>query len=286
MKTLKVSERLFENTKSRYLLTEENSNKNYSDRTAPLSIATDNIKGGTFISPNLATICEGTSIPFSQFVAEQGIDIDHVANLFKTIKEKDIILVSLGYGGISSNVIHFMSELLRLTEVEDPFSKLVVYEEDSITLMNVLRMYKDTVRTYCSAFNLVNKLEGFTEHNLCHKDNLFLCNYFFEEELYDSVRERTGVVYFGAPDYKTRQFLENAPFYFLGHGGDEVSIIVRPKVNSELTVETYGQIDLASFFPNVLHLTVAFLEHLAAGTEATIPGDIEIYKHTTSEELR
>jgi hypothetical protein len=57
---------------------------------------------------------------------------------------------------------------------------------------------------------------------------------------------------FGAPNYEARKFLQDAPFIFAGHSDNEISFYSRPIVDSDLTRETYGKINLDYFFINIL----------------------------------
>jgi hypothetical protein len=172
-----------------------------------------------------------------------------------------------------------MDQLCEYANVNHIFKRLAIYEEDTITLMNILRMYKDTSITLCEP-GIANKLKGFNEQNLCKPDDLFLQDFTFIEEHYAEVKDREDVRYFGACDFTTRKFLEDAPFYFTGHAGNDVSIIVRPKVNTELMVETYGQINLATFFENVLALTIELLRQLGNDTQASVEDDTITWEHT------
>jgi hypothetical protein len=279
--SITLGTQLKENIKSRYLLTDQ-PYKGFMDITIPHQLHENIELGGKYIAPNLAMLGDGEAIPFKEFLKLQGItkaQLTELTAVLNRLKERQIVLVSLGYGGISSNVLHFMDLLCKETGVTNIFKRLAIYEEDTITLMNILRMYKDTSTTLCEP-GIANKLNGFNEKHLCTPENLFLQDFMFIKEHYDEVKDREDVRYFGACDFDTRKFLEDAPFYFTGHSGNDVSIIVRPQVNTELMVETYGQINLATFFSNVLALTIELFVQLSNDTQATVESDTITWEHT------
>lgn len=291
MATIKLGDMLKENIRSRYLLTDDKGPYGYADRTAPKQLMEDTETGGTYLSPNLASIFGGDAISTKDFISILGVTKKEMTETLKAVRAKQISLVSIGYGGISINLIHFLSLFAHYCNVPNLFKQLIIYEEDDITLMNILRVYKDTTKIPCDV-EIQNKLQGFTEYNLAPKDEVHLIDYRLDTEILGEIKKHAAkkenldknIIYFGACDFETRKELETLPFYFTGHGGNEVSIIVRPVVDSELTMETYGTIDLNVFFLNVLRLSYQFLIELANDTQSKVPNDTVIWEYTDTKE--
>jgi len=76
-----------------------------------------------------------------------------------------------------------------------------------------------------------------------------------------------GYTFVGAPTLATRELLQDAPFYFLGHSDYEVDITYRPQLVSTLSVETYGSIDIPVLLINLTLATAAFIKVLASDDE-------------------
>jgi hypothetical protein len=71
------------------------------------------------------------------------------------------------------------------------------------------------------------------------------------------------VFFFGAPDFETRDMLNKYNFIFGGHSGDSVAFVYKPVVDSDLTSESYGTINLASFYLNMMKATEELIYVLA-----------------------
>jgi hypothetical protein len=69
----------------------------------------------------------------------------------------------------------------------------------------------------------------------------------------------------GAPDLETRDFISKAKLKFISatHGGDSCNIHLTPAVDTDLQIESYGMINLSTFFMNQLRMTIEILKILA-----------------------
>lgn len=274
-----------ENIRRRYLIVEKPDG--FSDNTVPHRFMTEvAAPDEVFIAPNLASIMGADPrmvLSFTDFLKLSGVqvDLDHIAANFDKIKARETTLITVGYGGMTINVLHFMSKLAALTGKTNIFKTLAIHEEDTLTLANAFRIYKDLSKIGTNP-EIKPKLSLFTEHNLA--GSVALRDSYLRESYKEGLLDRmktTGkhVVLWGAPDFKTRKWLSDMPFYFLGHGGNDVSIYVRPHIDESLSVETYGTINLNTLFPNLLTVTLAFIEALANDTQAEAGDNSLIFEY-------
>ena len=71
-------------------------------------------------------------------------------------------------------------------------------------------------------------------------------------------------IYYGAPNIETRVALsEVGNFISATHGSNDCSLHLNPTQDTELQVESYGMIQLASFFMNQMRMAIGLLETLA-----------------------
>lgn len=212
------------------------------------------------MSPMLATLIGVRHIPFNVMLRIAGVDMSKLKVAMRKLKEKELTFVSVGYGGLSINVLHFLSLLAYRVNVDDVFKKLHIYEEDNISFTNIMRIYKDLTHFQCSFGDRLNKLHIFEDENLAEK--VMLHKYYLKEEFIGDVGD--DVVFFGAPDFETRDMLQKYNFIFGGHSGNNVAFVYKPKVDSDLTIESYGTINLGVFFLNMLkaaeHLVYTLLD--------------------------
>jgi hypothetical protein len=196
------------------------------------------------------------------------------------VKKKELTFVSVGYGGLSINVLHFLSLLAYRVGVENVFKTLHIYENDNVSYTNIMRIYKDLTHFKCNVGERMNKTLLFDEENLA--ENILLHQYYLKEEHVGSVDENT--IFFGAPDFATRKMLEDKHFLFGGHQGDNVVFVYRPKVDEELTTETYGTINLSSFYLNMMKAAENLMYVLAGDLD--LGDDSVIFSHNSKEEIK
>ncbi len=258
------------------------------DVVAPTYIADftsiDNLEVKT-ISPTLAKNIGVSSIPFNMLIKLADLDMKKIKKSLLEIKRKELTFVSVGYGGLSMNVLHFLSLLSYRSGVEQAFKELHVFENDNIDYSNILRFYKDMYEFQGVQGKSVKKTDVFNELNLASKtilhryrlDSKRIEKYFDAEDL--------NPIYFGAPDYETRMsVLKDRNFLFAGHSGDMTTLIKSPIIESDLASETYGTINLTSFFINMLKITEATLNSIAGDIDS-IPEDEVIFTWNAKENI-
>ena len=217
-----------------------------------------NYQAFTF-SPMNASLLGTSFVSFNKFITIANIDMDKLKDAMHKVKKKELTFVSIGYGGLSINIIHFLSLFAYRTGVEDIFKTLHIYENDNLSYTNIMRIYKDMTHISCNMGEKLNKTAIFSEENLA--ENIMLHQYYLTEDHLGDTDDNT--VFFGAPDFNTRKILEDKNFLFSGHQGDNVSFVYQPIVDSDLTTETYGTINLASFYLNMMKATENLMYILA-----------------------
>jgi hypothetical protein len=233
------------------------------------------------ISPTLSKWVGTDVIPFNKLISISGIDMSRLKTNMRKLKDKDIEFASIGYGGLSINVLHFLSLLAYRVGVDEPFKVLHVFEDDRVSATNMIRFYKDMYKFPVEFGQRVFKLELFEEENLAKEVRLH--KYRFDEPAKDELKEN-NVIYFGAPDFETRGLLEGEKFMFAGHQGDNVIIVKTPVVDDVITRETYGTINLSSFFINMLVLTDAIVDILANSFDDADDDEI-LFEHNSKQKI-
>lgn len=211
-------------------------------------------KNTFFLSRNLASMYDRPYVPIVDMLKMLKINLKTVQDDLLKLKAADLNLILIGYGGYSINTLEFLYELCIETGITGLFKTLTIYEDDDLTFTNSFRIFRN-LSTPMAVSNKMPKL------NLIHQDvkydevlssKIILHNTKLTKEDYESRLKGKRVVFLGAPDFETRQFLEEANFLFGGHSGDEVSLIKNPEVNGDITVETYGTINSTTLFMNLL----------------------------------
>ena len=196
------------------------------------------------------------------------------------IKDKDINLCLVGYGGAMVNVLHNMYLwAMELSEVR-LFKNIVVFEKDDVDFSNLIRFGKPVSFDYVAGFatfakdevpsiNTLKKVSMITHEKELSKQRKIISFVDWLQDLHTRSLNDKGYVIIGAPDLDTRNILTNAgsKFYFIGHSDYEVDITYQPEVTSGLVVENYGSIDIPVLLINLQIATAAFIKQLANGEE-------------------
>jgi hypothetical protein len=188
-------------------------------------------------------------------------NVNYVKSLLNKIKKKNIALTVIGYGGLNINVFYFIYHLAEKVDIKNLFEMLAVYENEHITLSNMFRIYTYNPRQeyyHAEPLNKVDAMMSPHQSKVLSENFITIYDYFSE-----TISSSSNMIFFGAPDFPTRQLLENRRFIFGGHQNNEAILYKTPVVNENLTHETYGTINLSDFFFNIFELSVRFIDLLA-----------------------
>lgn len=197
-----------------------------------------------------------------------GYTQEQVKESLEAIKSKNIDLILVGYGGFNINAVHIWAKLIEDLNVEPIFTSLNVYENDLLKFSNTLRIMKDTTSIQCAVGqNIPKVLLGLKDFARLAGDNAqYHIEYLTREKSIELAISVPNPVFYGAPDFTTRDVLKDCPFIFAGHSGDNSILYSRPVVDGSITTETYGNINLNTFFINVIKASVESLMILAKDT--------------------
>ena len=224
------------------------------------------------ISPNIATMMGVDALPFDAVIDILEIDLDELKEDLEKLKEANINLIVVGYGGYSINTLEFLYQFCARLGVTGLFPKIHIWEDDNLTFTNCLRIYQN-LATPAEVENSVKKLKLFSA-NAEKYDNVLsseirLVHHRLDADAYKDYYLDKPCTLLGAPDFETRQLLEKARFIFGGHANDEVGLINNPVVNAQLTTESYGTINPTTLFLNLIKgaamLPKALLNELPVG---------------------
>jgi len=193
-------------------------------------------------------------------------DLKKINEWMKKVKEKNIDLVIVGYGGAMINFLYFLNLLSYKVKFNEPiFKNMVVFEKENISFTNILRLGKPIVLNSYTNYNTntdgtLNKL-NILDDEVALSEEIGLFDFYLDEEIIPRLEAKfSNLVYLGAPNFAARQLMENKNFYFFGHGDNDLEIFYQPRVNSDLTVETYGSIDIPVLLSNIAVGTLAQLK--------------------------
>jgi len=198
---------------------------------------------------------------------------------FLKMKDKKIDLVVIGYGGAMSNLLWDLT-ILTLTFSElDPFNSIKLFEKDELSFTNLLRFGKPIAHKAFSQYELDDiVLPKFfvtdLEYHLA-PDIEKIQDFLNKETAQKLMEELENPVFIGAPDFETRKFLQeiNAPFFFIGHGDNEVSITHQPDIHFAVQ-ETYGTIDIPVLLVNLWMATYKLIDILSEDNNYRVNDEI------------
>lgn len=228
------------------------------DTVAPAAfvLGKDTPVNARYISENIATMVGGDTIPFTELVKMVGMKLNaETKKEFQALKKADINLIIVGYGGYSINTLEFLYKICVELGIKNLFKTITIFEGDNLTFTNTFRLYKNVFKPIGVSVKQ-SKLDVLTQnYDGVLSDKIYLVPEFMTAEVYEDSLKGKRVVFLGAPDFQTRELLKDANFIFGGHAGDDVSLISKPLVDMELTTESYGIINVATLFLNLLRAT-------------------------------
>jgi hypothetical protein len=218
--------------------------------------------------------------PLTQHLLDE-LDLRPTKEDMQKIREKNLKLCVVGYGGAMVNVLYNMYIwAMELSETK-LFEKLVIFEQDDLDFTNILRMGKPIVFSYSPDYikkfddqvhniktlKKINMISNERELSSERKSILFIK---WLDDKAAGFLDKKGYIFVGAPTLETRQMLADKKFFFLGHSDYEVDITYSPQAISSLAVETYGSIDIPVLLVNLQLATAAFIKILASDEEFSL----------------
>lgn len=235
------------------------------------------------INPNLSYFAEqyNKQIPIEHLFALFDVDTKELKSNLKKVWYLTNPVVCLGLGGLMSNFLYWCERFRDYFELDYVFKQLLIFEPDSLEFSNLFRIplnWKD-VKIHDDISD--RQLRQFINH----EHLVFSKSSNYKLMLVNNIRNlspkiRTYIQRFqyinlknciliGGPDLETRKkIFENyvdSDKYFIctTHSNNTFSIDAFPDFDRELTVETYGSIDLNKFLLNMFKMSVEVIKILA-----------------------
>jgi len=229
------------------------------------------------ISPLTANLFDAELIPTETLCRLLGYSKRKLNTLFTKVKDRKLTIGFVGAGGTGINTIYWLSQISDFLGMSNIFECVDIFDEDVLEFSNLLRFPIDP---------RVVQLHSATPFkvNLAYK---LACNLSRDVDTYrhylPSVEEfgssgmpygyttgndetRSNVVLYGAPEIGSRDALSNiGNFICATHADTSCSVHLNPTHGNDLNiqVETYGKIQLSSFFMNQLKMAITLIEILA-----------------------
>lgn len=230
------------------------------------------------ISPWFAQYFGAQQVPSEQLCRILGYSLKDLKNLVTKVKRKSYTVTFIGYGGTVVNTIHWLTEIMKITQSVNLFKQIEIFEPDNIEISNLLRFPKNPyIENNAATFNY-----GSSKLRLLSNDELSLLsrskpyirsNKIDGNSIYGSRNAITDYrgeinnnhIFYGAPNLETRASFEGkGHFISATHNGNDAHLWLNPTQDCDLQVESYGLIQLTPFFMNQLRLAIGFLETLSS----------------------
>ena len=229
------------------------------------------------ISPLTADLAQCKQIPLPDILKILGYSLEEIKVKLLAVKAHNYIINFAGVGGTGINTIVWLSELCKLTNVTNIFKTIHIFEKDSIDFSNIFRFPIPLSRYLCKtspALSKIELVEPYTDilSNIVYTHDTFLES-ITDIPLYqlDTDKLKPNVVTYGAPSITNRNFLSSVGnFISATHANNTASLWINPVADDNLQIETYGLIQLNSFFVNQIHMAISLLDILSSPDNLTL----------------
>jgi hypothetical protein len=237
------------------------------------------------ISPWFAQHFGAQQVPTEQLCRIIGYDVKTLKQMITKIKHRQCSITFIGYGGTNVNTIHWLTEIMKLTQSVNLFKFMEIFEPDTAEVSNLLRFPKNPYventkidGTHISSSSKLKLLDP-SEVSLLSKEKPVLSTSRVNGQnlprgskgsFYDYSERKTkpkdNHYYYGAPNIDTRASFEDVGHFISAtHSGNDAHLWLNPTQDTDLQVESYGLIQLTPFFMNQLRLAIGLMEVLCDG---------------------
>lgn len=244
------------------------------------------------ISPFCASLLGVQRMEIEQLCLVLGYTKKAIAKLCRDVKKKNKTFVFVGAGGTNINTAHWLTEMCKMSNVQGIFKEVRVFERDTAELSNLLRFPKDpaTIRAKASIIgnDKLNIIADDVEYlgRYCEFHRKYIPDstnkyppYLYKttsirnpdtnalERIETTLRNPENTVLYGAPTIESRDAIsKGGNFICATHADSSCSMWLNPKQGDDLNIqiESYGMIQLGTFFVNQLKMAITLLELLAS----------------------
>ena len=245
-----------------------------------------------FINPNIQKMCGlGNLISIKTLCGICNVDYAQLKEDIKAFAKNKTNLLSIGLGGASSAILHYIDRIADEFNVDKPINELVVYEDDILDITNLPRIMLDYMES--------REKEGCGDEALSNVSKLKLLDGYKAARAIvpQPFKFKPGMVpsnyiIFGALDVETRvKMIGN--YYGTFHNDNSAYLYYSPKYDEQdglLVQETYGKVDITNFFLNMFKLTTEFIsdivhKHYYRGNEEELIGEYNVTLPTFNSKI-
>ena len=231
-----------------------------------------NPNGYIAISPFTASLLNIEQIPIQSILKDVlNFDLTHIETLLKTVKKAKLKVIFAGVGGTGTNTIYWLNEICKFFDITNIFDEIYVYEKDNVDFSNIFRfpispkVYESINAAELPKIALVDRYLRTLSKYIVYKEQYLESHADVPTILLDeNSQTKPDVIVYGAPSISNRNFLSSlGSFISATHANNTASLYINPKADVSLQVETYGLIQLNSFFINQVRMAIGFLEILS-----------------------
>ena len=224
------------------------------------------------ISPFTASLLNIDQIPIHSILKDVlNFDLTHIETLLKTVKKAKLKIIFAGVGGTGTNTIYWLNEICKFFDITNIFDEVYVYEKDNVDFSNIFRfpispkVYESINAAELPKIALVDRYLRTLSKYIIYKEQYLESHADIPNILLDeNSQTKSDVIVYGAPSISNRNFLSSlGSFISATHANNTASLYINPKADDSLQVETYGLIQLNSFFINQIRMAIGFLEILS-----------------------
>ena len=217
-----------------------------------------------FINPNIQKMCGiGNLISIKTLCGICNVDYAQLKEDIKTFAKNRTNLMSIGLGGASSAILHYIDRIADEFHVDKPINELIVYEDDILDITNLPRIMLDYMES--------REKEGVNDEPISNISKLRLLDGYKAARAivpqpykYKPGLNPSNYIIFGALDVETRVKMVSR-YYATFHNDYSAYLYYSPKYDEQdglLVQETYGKVDITNFFLNMFKLTAEFISDI------------------------
>lgn len=245
------------------------------------------------ISPFIADVLNVKHVPVEQLCRVMGYTLKDIRKILSAVKQKNYRMVFAGAGGTGINTLHWLTELCAMTNTVNLFKEVHIYEKEAVEVSNLFRFPIDprkviTKNTMPLKIDIAEPLATKLSRDHVTVTYNYIPGQSRGSDVYSSrvaeiqrdVRGMTvrdeddNIVYkprtdlptviYGAPSIEARIKLSKFGNFISGtHADNSCHLWLNPAQEADIQVESYGVIQLGSFFMNQLRMAIGLMEFMS-----------------------
>lgn len=223
------------------------------------------------ISPLTAELFGCLQLSITTLLSELTYELPYIHKLLNSVKQRRLTINFAGVGGTGINTIYWLHTLSQLFAVDNLFKEVHIFEKDYIDFSNIFRFPLPLSSYTAKNIAEMKKVELILPYAKTLSSEVYSHDKFIETiddiptlQLTTNNKLKSKVVTYGAPSITNRNFLSSlGNFVSATHANNTASLWINPTSDDTLQIETYGLIQLNSFFMNQLSMAIEFLKILS-----------------------